>query len=77
MRRMTSVNRERDTIEFALKAAEHFEKNPECATFGELEPETLLALRWGLGEDCVLIVRLDCEEGVIYQQIIKKREAFR
>lgn len=46
---------------FARKAAAHFARNPKHHTYtdGEIEPGCLLAMRWGLGDDCVLVLRLD------------------
>jgi hypothetical protein len=72
---MTSVNRELDIVDFVKRAAEYFEANPEGATFGDIEPDSLLAIRWGLGNDCVLVVRLhEYEQSVVYQQAIKKEK---
>lgn len=72
-RRMTSIQQEREHIAFVERAVKSFEEHPEYATFGDLEPGSLLAIRWGLGNDCVLVVQLDeyCE-AVVYQQAIKK-----
>ena len=62
-------------IDFARRAAKDFAEHPEHATFGSLEPGSLLALRWGLGNDCVFVFKLD--ESFIptnYMNMIKQEE---
>ena len=60
-------------IAFADEAAAHFAANPKHFTYGTLDPGSLLGIRWGLGEDCVLIVKLDdYAEKVNFQNIVKK-----
>lgn len=59
---------------FAKRAAKHFAAHPEHWSFADGNPEAgqLLALRWGLGEDCVAIMRLDANfEPTIYAQLIR------
>ncbi len=69
---MTSVAAETARMDFAKKAAEHFASNPKHSSFGDIEPGAFIALRWGLGDDCVLVLRLhEDEEPVNFQQIIK------
>ena len=50
-----------DEIAFAKKAAEAFAKNPKYMTFSVdgVKPGALLAIRWGMGDDCVVVVKLD------------------
>lgn len=75
--RMTTRTEEQDRIRFASKAAEHFAAHPEHGSFtdGDIEPGCLLALRWGLGNDCVLVLRLhDYEMPVNFQQLIREFE---
>lgn len=73
--RMTYASRERETIEFAEKAARHFKAHPKCWTYssGELaEGDCLLALRWGCGDDCVVVVKLDEYFGAInFQELVR------
>ena len=72
MTRMTSLWQEEELASFARKAAADFKANPKWWTVGDMEPGTLLAMRWGADNDCVRIVRLDeCFEHVVFQQIIK------
>ena len=46
---------------FVRKAAAWFAANPRGATYteGDIEPGCWFALRWGMGKDCVLLLRLD------------------
>jgi hypothetical protein len=69
--RVTCVYRETARMDFAKKAAEHFAANPNHWTFGEIGADELLGLRWGCGNDCVLVIRQADEEAVIFGQIIK------
>jgi len=70
--KMIYLDEEQKVLDFGRTAAEHFEKHPKHYSFtttGEIEPGCLLALRWGLGEDCVLVFRLDeYFDPIIFQQ---------
>ena len=48
-------------LEFAEKAAAHFAAHPEHSTYtdGEIVPGCFFAVRWGMGEDCVLVLKID------------------
>ena len=50
--------------------------NPEISTYtesGHIEPGELFAVRWGMGNDCVLVFRIsDDFEPTNFQNIIKK-----
>jgi hypothetical protein len=48
-------------FEFAEKAAAHFAAHPEHSTYtdGEIVPACFFAVRWGLGDDCVVVLKLD------------------
>jgi hypothetical protein len=49
--------------EFAFKAADWFSKNDKGVTYsaegGRIIPGEYFAVRWGLGNDCVLVLKLD------------------
>lgn len=47
--------------QFALSAAQYFADNSDKYSYSEgcLQEGELLALRWGLGEDCVLVLKID------------------
>jgi hypothetical protein len=53
--RMSELDEE---LAFMKKAAEYFAAHPSKSSYGDIEPDTFLALRWGLGEDCVLVLKL-------------------
>lgn len=71
--RMVKVEEEMEQIRFADRAARYFALHPECYSFSDvdLSPGCLLALRWGLDDDCVLVLKLDAHfEPTNYQNII-------
>lgn len=71
--RMTRAADELALADFAKKAAQAFAKEPRMCTFGSVTPGSLFALRWGAGDDCVLVVKLDEDfEPVNFQQLIKE-----
>ena len=61
MLKQVNIDSEIAQIEFAKKAAKAFAGNSELSTFsyGAPTPGSFLALRWGLGEDCVLVIKID------------------
>ena len=72
---MIDFDKEKELEEFARAAAKHFEKNPQHTSFSEKELEAgcLIALRWGLGDDCVLVLKIDdFEQPRVYQRIIER-----
>lgn len=73
---MTYVSELKELVDFVEKAADHFSSHPEHSTFGDLIPGSYLGLRWGLGDDCVMVVRLDENFKITnFQQAIKKKES--
>lgn len=63
-----------DELEFAREAAAKFASNPKLFSYSrsELQQGEFLALRWGLGDDCVLVLRLhDVHAPTIYAQQIQ------
>jgi hypothetical protein len=77
MTRMTTVGEQADLLDFANEAAACFAKNETCWTFtrsGRIKPGELFAMRWGMGNDCVLVFRIDDNfEPVNFQQAITRR----
>jgi len=70
---MVKVEEEMEQIRFAERAARYFALHPECQSFSDVDisPGCLLALRWWLGDDCVLVLKLDPHfEPTNYQNII-------
>lgn len=77
MSQMTTISQQKYLVTFAEDAAKWFSQNPEGATYSYETPSTgkceLLALRWGLGNDCVLVVKLDPDWAPVnFQNCIKK-----
>jgi len=73
--KMTTESQEIETLSFAKDAAKHFAKHTEHTTFTrkDITPGCLFAIRWGLQDDCVLIIKLDDDfEPICYQQIIRE-----
>lgn len=65
-------------IAFARKAATHFAEHPEHHTYtgADIVPGCFFAIRWGLGDDCVVVLKLD--ESHIptnYQSLIREEGA--
>ena len=75
MARMTTLSQETDIIAFAEEAASFMSKNPDCHTYtrsGHILFGELLAMRWGLDGDCIMIARFDENfEPVNFQGIIR------
>lgn len=67
------ITEQQQKLDFARAAALHFANNPKHWTYTAAEVETgaYLALRWGLGDDCVLVLRIGDEVPVIYSQAIR------
>jgi hypothetical protein len=74
MTRHTTTHIEEGRIAFARRAAARFAQDPKLWTYaaGDPEPGELLALRWGLGEDCVLVIRVGDDQPVIFGQIVRE-----
>ena len=73
--RMVYMDQERDCHSFAIRAAIHFSDHKEHFTYtdGDIEPGCLFAMRYGLGDDCVVVLKLDCEfVPVNFQQLIRE-----
>ena len=67
----------RAEADFAEKAAKHFSAHSEHTSFtdGDIEPGCFLAIRWGLGGDCVLVLRLDADHIPTNYMNLIRREA--
>lgn len=50
-----------EEVEFAKRAGKHFSENKECTTFtdSDIDESTFIAIRWGMLEDCVVVVKRD------------------
>lgn len=60
-------DQEEQKLLFAKKAAEHFAANPGHCTYriDELKRGEFLALRWGAGCDCVVVLKIDEYDEII------------
>lgn len=75
--RSINIEEENERQAFAKKAAECFRLNPGYRTFsdGPLAPGKWLGIRWGAGEDCVVVLKIhEYEEIVNYTNIILREE---
>lgn len=73
--RMVHLSTEREVQAFAERAARCFAKNPRYWTFSDGDGPVageLFALRWGLGDDCVVVFRIGDEMPVNFQQLIRE-----
>lgn len=73
--RMVRMEEEKELHEFVQKAAKSFSENPEFYTFteGGIECGAFFALRYGLGDDCVVVFKISDEmEPVNFQNIIER-----
>lgn len=65
-----------DELAFARAAGQAFADDPKITSYSgehDIAPGAMLALRWGLGDDCVLVLRLsEAHEPTIYAQIVPR-----
>lgn len=72
--KQTTMLDEMEKIEFAKRAAERFAGDPNLTTYTDsaIAVGCLFALRFGMGDDCVVVFRLDEEfEPTNYTQLIR------
>lgn len=57
------LEQQEEERKFAVQAAIHFHENPRDVSFtaGDIKPGAFLALRWGLTDNSVLVLKL-CED---------------
>ena len=75
--KMTTFAAESEVVSFAREAVECFTLDPRMTTFSlsSIKKGCMLALKWGLNDDCVLVVKLDEGfEPVVFQKAIPRRE---
>lgn len=64
-------------IAFAEKAAKMFAENKQITTYTESDivPGCFFAVRWGMLDDCVVVLKLDeNHEPTNYENLVKKYE---
>lgn len=71
--RMISESLAAEELEFARAAAAKFAANPETISFSIAGPKpgALLALRWGLMDRSVVVVRISDDEPTLFTDIIQ------
>lgn len=71
--RVIDLTEQAERTDFATKAAVYFAKNPNKTSYttGAIETDALFAIRWGLGQDCVLVFRIQ-DEPELYENIIQQ-----
>ena len=59
--RMISLSEEDEVRAFAIRAAKKFAKNEKLTTYTDedIKEGCLFAMRFGLGDDCVVVFKLD------------------
>jgi hypothetical protein len=73
MTRKTTKADELARLKFAEEAARAFKIDPKLGSYGAVEAGGYLALRWGLGDDCVMVVKLDeNDEPVNFQELVRE-----
>jgi hypothetical protein len=58
--RMVYMSTEQDELDFARRAASYMAADPKIFTYtdGPIQQGCLFAVRFGLGDDCVVVMRL-------------------
>lgn len=66
---MTSLEEQKRLLKFAEEAVADFNEHPDHVTYGSTQAGGFLAIRRGMGGDCVLVLKVDEGfEPVNYQQ---------
>jgi hypothetical protein len=55
---MTTISEREAEVAFVKEAAAAFAENPRMYSYGKLQPGELIALRWGLHQRAVKLLRL-------------------
>lgn len=55
----TTLEAENEKLDFIKKAKEDADKHPWHSTYGDLDPGSYFAIRWGMDNDCLAIFKLD------------------
>lgn len=70
---LTTISEEKDRVAFAEQAASRFAEDSSLTTFGNPEPGNFLAIRWGIDDSSVLVVKVDAEfQPRVYQKAVKE-----
>jgi hypothetical protein len=67
---------ENDKLDFVEGVKKKFDEQPWLAADGDLSPGSYFAMRWGMGDDCILVLKLDEDHRPeVYQQALDKDTA--
>ena len=76
--RHTTIEAELEIHAFVRDAAEAFAKDIRLSSWRRkdfIEDDCYMALRWGIGEDCIVVIKVDSTfSPVLYAQVIEKKE---
>jgi hypothetical protein len=50
-------------------------RTPHCSSFGEVAQDKYIALRWGMGDDCIVVFKINDEEPILFPGMIEYKEA--
>ena len=72
---MTSIKEQKDILEFVERASKCMKNNAGINTYtdsGHLDKGELFAIRWGLGNDCIYVFKIDESfEPINFQQALR------
>jgi hypothetical protein len=51
----------KDLVDFIERATKNFNENPTHHTYGDIEPNSWFAVRWGLSDRAILVLKLHDE----------------
>ena len=73
---MTNLNEQEQQLAFVKEAIDYFNSHEKIYTYGSLEKGSLFAMRWGMMDDCVLLLKLDEEfTRINYQNCLERSKA--
>ncbi len=72
--KIVSIIEETEKLKFIEEAAEHFAKHPEHSSYTSenIVEGCWFAVRWGLGNDCILAFKVGSEPE-LFEQVIKEK----
>lgn len=74
--RMLTMSEELKKLRFVTEAKKYMNSRPKCYSYGVLEPGEYFAMRFGLGDNCLVVFRIDPDCNIEnYQQILDRKES--
>lgn len=71
------LNAKQRELDFVRRAAERFTQDEALISYtdDDIEPGTMMAIKWGMDSDCVLVIHLDeISQPTVYQHAIPTRK---